>query len=116
MIQRCIAVAFVTKKLFYLPTGHVVFRRLYLVGSPEDKLWLWLQLSLELAGLVHTLGGGSLVLGGSTCGGATWWSSSLSTSSGGCLRHQVLILGGAIYQTHLQDKPTPGYGEGPGSR
>jgi hypothetical protein len=70
-----------------------------------------------LAGLVHALGGGSIVLGGGTYGGAAWWwSSSSSTSSGGCLRHKVLILGGAIYQTHLQDKATPGYGEGPGSR
>ncbi len=59
----------------------------------------------SLAGLIHALREDpsfSSVFGGSICRWAAWWSPS-SIWSGGHLRHQVLILGGAIHQTHLHE-------------
>ncbi len=59
----------------------------------------------SLAGLIHAPREDpsfSSVFGGSICRWAAWWSPS-SIWSGGHLRHQVLILGGALHQTHLHE-------------
>jgi hypothetical protein len=125
---RGIAVALSRGPSFYscitlaisLSGGEVFSACLYLVGGPEDELWLrlcsgpWLDLSTPLAGFVYALGrvclrpwqGLSTPLAGwSSC----LWQQDLQLAgivvlfiiynirNGGCLRHQRLVLGVPIH-------------------